>query len=103
MNQERKIDKSEVTAAYAMLEDLEGLALAVEQMAVLIKDENIGGPNIAMTYDLFKQRKKSLPQRHSTQRPTWEQSLDALWDIIFKCLSTNARVLIGVLAWMSPG
>ncbi|KAH7416710.1 hypothetical protein BKA64DRAFT_701492 [Cadophora sp. MPI-SDFR-AT-0126] len=102
LNQDRKIDESDVSAAKAMLKDLEGLALAIEQMAILIKDENIGGPNIAKTYEMFKDRRSKLPQRHSTERPTWEQSLDTLWDIIFRCLSPNARVLIGVLAWMSP-
>ncbi|KAG4441817.1 hypothetical protein IFR05_002681 [Cadophora sp. M221] len=99
----RKVeDPLEVEAAKAMLGELEGLALAIQQTAVLVKDPEIGGVSIVETYTKFKERKETLPERFSGKRSSSEQALDALWDIIFKALQPDARVLIGVLAWLSP-
>lgn len=98
-----ELDPSEIAEAKSMLKELEGLALAIQQTAVLIKDPKIGGLTIAKTYQKFRERRESLPDRHSSQRSSSEKSLDALWDIIFKSLSPKARVLIGVFAWLDPG
>lgn len=99
---EGRIIASETAAAKSMLSDLEGLPLAIRQAAVLIKNPEIGGPTIAKTYSMFKERIDSLPERHSTPRSTSERALDALWDMTFNSLSSNARSLLGVLAWFSP-
>ncbi|KAL2064599.1 hypothetical protein VTL71DRAFT_3736 [Oculimacula yallundae] len=93
---------TEMEAAKAMLADLEGLALAIQQTAVLVKDPDIGGVSIKETYEKFKERRKNLPERFSSQRSSSEKALDALWDVIFEALQPNSRVLIGVLAWLSP-
>lgn len=102
MDRECRIPQTEVTAAKNLLERLGGLALAIQQAAQLIKNPEIGGPNIAKTYELFKERLRTLPERHQSARSTSETSLDALWDMIFNSLSRNARLLLGVLAWLSP-
>lgn len=103
LEKEGKIQASEVTAAKNMLDDLGGLPLAIRQAAILIKDSDIGGPTIAKTYGMFKERIRTLPMRLNTPRSASEKALDALWDITFKSLSSNARALLGVLAWFSPG
>ncbi|KAG4441818.1 hypothetical protein IFR05_002682 [Cadophora sp. M221] len=102
LDQEEKIPDSEVVAAKSMVKDLEGLALAIVQTSVLIRDASVGGMNIAVMYEMFKARRKALPERQSTPRSPSERSLDALWDMIFRPLTTNARLLMGVLAWLSP-
>jgi hypothetical protein len=103
MDREGRIPTSEVTAAKHMLNQLEGLALAIQQAAILIKDSETGGPTIAKTYEMFKERSRTLPERHMTPRSSSERSLDALWDMTFNSLTRNARALLGVLAWLSPG
>jgi hypothetical protein len=103
LDSEGKIEASEITAAKNLLERLEGLPLAIQQAAILIKDPDIGGPTIAKTLEIFKEKYRTLPERHYLARSTAEKSLDTLWDMIFNSLSRNARALLGVLAWLSPG
>jgi hypothetical protein len=86
-----------------MLERLGGLALAIQQAAILIKNPEIGGPTISKTYEMFKEKSRTLPERHVSDRSSTEKPLDALWDMTFNSLRKNARVLLGVLAWLSPG
>lgn len=103
MDQENRIEPSEVASAKALLGKLGGLALAIQQAAQLIDNSDIGGPTITKTYEEFEKRLRTLPERHQSKRSESEKSLDALWDMIFKALTPNARVLLGVLAWLSPG
>jgi hypothetical protein len=103
MDREGRIPQSEVAAAKSMLEKLGGLALAIRQAAILIKNPEIGGPTISKTYEIFKERTRTLPERHVSDRSSTEKPLDALWDMTFNSLTKNARVLLGVLAWLSPG
>jgi hypothetical protein len=103
MDREGKILQSEINSAKALLERLEGLALAIQQAANLIRDSDVGGPTIAKTLEVFKARARSLPERFSSVRGTAEKALDALWDMSFGVLTRNARILLGVLAWLSPG
>jgi len=103
MDQEGKIPSSEIAAAKKLLETLEGHPLAIQQAAVLIKNTEIRGPTIAKTFETFKQKSRTLPERHYLARSTAERSLDVLWDMTFSCLTHNARALLGVLAWLSPG
>jgi hypothetical protein len=103
MDREGRIPQSEVTAAKGLLERLEGLALAIQQAAILIKNSDIGGPTIAKTLEVFKERIRNLPERYSSARSNAERALDALWDMSFSLLSRNARILLGVLSWLSPG
>jgi len=98
-----RMPASEVTAAKNMLDRLDGLALAIQQAAILIQDPEIGGPTIAKTYEMFKEKNRTLPERHSSIRSSSERSLDALWDMTFNSLTRNARALLGVLSWLSPG
>ena len=103
MEREGHIPPSEVLAAKSMLERLGGLALAIQQAAILIKNPEIGGPTISKTYEMFKEKIRTLPERHVSERSSTEISLDALWDMTFNSLTKNARALLGVLAWLSPG
>lgn len=102
-NAEDRIVQSEITAAKAMLEQLEGLALAIRQAANLIRDPEIGGPTIAKTYEAFKKRNELLHVAHLSSQSTSIRALNALWDMTFRSLSKNSRSLLGVLAWFSPG
>ncbi|KAG0647439.1 hypothetical protein D0Z07_6667 [Hyphodiscus hymeniophilus] len=102
LDQEGHIPQTEITAAKNLLGRLEGLALAIQQAAQLIKSPDLGGHNIVKTYELFKERVRTLPERHQSERSSSELALDALWDMIFNSLSRNARLLLGVLAWLSP-
>ncbi|KAH8755898.1 hypothetical protein BGZ57DRAFT_1009101 [Hyaloscypha finlandica] len=99
---EGRIPQTEVTAAKEMLDKLEGLPLAIQQAAILIQDPTIGGLTIVKTYELFKERRRTLPERHRSVRSLSEQAIDALWNMSFEALSPNARTLLGVLAWLSP-
>ena len=103
MDREGLIPESEVSAAKNMLGSLGGLALAIRQAAILIKNPEIGGPTISKTYEMFKEKSRTLPERHVSNRSDTEKALDALWDMTFNSLMKNARVLLGVLAWLSPG
>lgn len=103
LEREGRIPPSEILAAKNMLEKLGGLALAIQQAAILIKNAEIGGPTISKTYDRFKERIRTLPERHVSDRSSTEKPLDALWDMTFNSLTKKARVLLGVLAWLSPG
>jgi hypothetical protein len=97
------IDPSEMAAAKGLLENLEGLALAIQQAANLITNPKIGGPTVATKFALFKERMRTLPGRHFSERSSSEQALDTLWDVVFSALSGNARILLGVLSWLSSG
>jgi hypothetical protein len=77
--------------------------LAIQQAATLIKDPDIGGPTIASTYELFKERAKDLPLRPTGVRSDIIHSLDTLWNMTFTRLSRNARDLLSGLALLSPG
>lgn len=103
LDREGKISQTEEAAAKSMLGKLEGLALGIQQAAILIQDSEVGGPTIAKTVEVFKEKIRSLPERMSGARGTAEKALDALWDMSFSLLSRNARTLLGVLAWLSPG
>jgi len=102
-DQEGRIPESEVVAAKSMLEQLGGLALAIQQTAILIGNPEIGGKTISKTFEMFKEKVQSLPDRHGKPRTASEKSLDALWDMTFSALSKNARALLGVFSWLSPG
>lgn len=102
-DKEDSIPQSEVIAAKKFLSQLEGLALAVRQAAIMIKDPNIGGPTIVKTYEKFKERMRTLPPRHSSRRSASEIALDSLWDMTFSALGSHARTLLSVFSWLSPG
>ncbi len=100
---EGEIPQSEISAAKSLLEMLEGLPLAIQEAANLIKDDKIGGPTISKTFEIFKERIRTLPERYSSPRSSTERALDALWDMSFSLLSKNAGALLGILAWLSRG
>jgi hypothetical protein len=103
LDREGRIPQSEITAAKLMLDKLDGLALAIQQAAILIKNDEIGGPTIVKTYEMFEKTMQALPKRLEGDRAKIEKGLDALWDMTFNSCSRNARVLLGVLSWLSPG
>lgn len=97
------VRQSEVKAANDFLAKLEGLALAIQQAAILIKNEKVGSPTIEATYDLFEEHAKKLPERQAGKRSATYHSLDTLWNMNFQLLSDNARQLLRVLSMLSPG
>lgn len=103
VKQQRKLKPSEVVAAKEFLARLEGLPLAIQQAAILIKNDKIGGPTIETTFDLFKEHARKLPDRQIGRRSDTYHSLDALWDINFSILTPNARNLLSVLSLLAPG
>jgi hypothetical protein len=102
-DQAGRLPQTEVTAAKNLLDRLEGLPLAIRQAAIMIKNPDIGGPTVAKTFEMFKEKSRTLPERLSGTRSSSERSLDALWDMTFNSLSRNARALLRVLSWLSPG
>jgi hypothetical protein len=102
--QRRKLlAQSEVKAATEFLRKLEGLGLAIQQAAILIKNDKIGGPGIETTYEIYKEHARNLPERQLGKRSETYHALDTLWDMNFKQLSKNARNLLSVLSLLSPG
>ena len=101
--EESRLPASELSAAREIIDDLEGLALAIQQTAILIKDPEIGGRTISGCLELYKEKSRTLPERHLTARSSSEKSLDVVWDVTFTSLTRNARALLDVLAWLSPG
>ena len=98
--QKRKmLPPSEVSVAKEFLGKLEGLGLAIQQAAILIKNDKIGGPGIETTYEMFKEHARNLPERQLGKRSDMYHSLDTLWDMNFKQLSKNARNLLSVLSY----
>jgi hypothetical protein len=98
-----RLPASEVKAATEFLGKLEGLGLAIQQAAILINNDKIGGPKIETTYEMFMDHARNLPERQLGKRSDTYHSLDTLWDMNFKQLSKNARNLLSVLSLLSPG
>jgi hypothetical protein len=103
MDRENKIPSSEVKAASAWLERLDGVSLAIQQAANLIKDPDVGGTTIAQTLEVFDERSRNTRGRNSKDGSDLARALDTLWDMSWSRLSTKSKNLLGVLAWMSPG
>jgi hypothetical protein len=98
--QKRKLlPPSEVKAAT----EFQGLGLAIQQAAIPIKNEKIGGPRIETTYEMYKEHARNLPDRQQGKRSDTYHALYTLWDMTFKGLSKNAQTLLSVLSWLSPG
>jgi hypothetical protein len=93
---------SEVKAAIEFLGQLQGLGLAIQQAAILIKNDKIGGLRIETTYEMFKEHARNLPNRQLGKRSNTYHALDTLWDMNFKQLSKNSRNLLSVLSLLSP-
>ena len=93
----------EVKAATEFLGNLQGLGLAIQQAAILIKNDKIGGLGIETTYEIYKEHARNLPERQLGKRSETYHALDTLWDMNFKQLSKNARSLLSVLSLLSPG
>jgi len=102
LDREGRIKVSEDQAAKKFLSKLGGLALAIQQAAILINNTEIGGGTIASTYELFNDNARNLPPRQSGKRSELIHSLDTLWNITFNSLSRNDRDLLSVLSLLSP-
>lgn len=94
---------TEITAAKTLLKKIGGLALAIQQAAVLINNPNIGCENIAGALELFNSNAQRLPERPDTDRSEMVHALDTLWNMNFNILTPNARNLLSVLSMLSPG
>jgi hypothetical protein len=103
LQQQKLLETMEVIAAKKILDRIEGLPLAISLAASLIQNEEIGGVMIDSTYELFKERYRRLPERHLGRRSGAYHGLDTLWDMIFRILPENARDLLKVLSFLSPG
>lgn len=99
-----QIKGREERAAIELLRYLGGLPLAIEQAAELIKNDAIGGPNIASTYESFKYHQNSLPPRLLGDGADTHalRALDSLWNMRFTNLSRNSLALLTVLSMLSP-
>ena len=102
LDKEGRIRVSEEQAAKQFLSKLGGLALAIQQAAILINNSEIGGHTINSTYEEFKDTAQNLPPRQSGERSELIHSLDTLWNMTFKSLSRNARDFLSVLSLLSP-
>jgi hypothetical protein len=103
LQQRQLLKTAEVTAAKEFLQRLEGLPLAINLAAQLIKNEQVGSATIESTFELFKQHASQLPERILGKRSDTYHALDTLWDMNFRLLSDNAGDLLKVLSFLSPG
>jgi hypothetical protein len=103
MDRENKIPSSEVKAASTLLERLDGVSLAIQQAANLIKDPDVGGTTIAQTLEVFDEQFRNTRRRNSKDGSDLARALDTLWDMSWIRLSTQSKNLLGIFAWMSPG
>jgi hypothetical protein len=99
----------EKAAAKTLLDNTQGLPLAITHAASLIKNPKIGtfpgkstDTSVRGFLELFRENYKTLPQRQIGPREPLFHSLDTIWSIAFNALSENARALLGVLALLSP-
>jgi hypothetical protein len=104
MDRRGVLRQSEITAATTLLTKIGGLALAIQQAAILILNPDIGGSTIAGCLEVFNSNSMRLPQRpHGEERTGMVHALDTLWNMSFSVLSQNARSFLSVLAMLSPG
>jgi hypothetical protein len=96
-------------AARTLLDNTQGLPLAITHAASLIKNPRIGtfpgkstDTSVRGFLELFRENYRTLPQRQIGPREPLFHSLDTIWSIAFNALSENARALLGVLALLSP-
>jgi hypothetical protein len=99
----------EKAAARTLLDNTQGLPLAITHAASLIKNPKIGNlpgqsgdTSVRGFLELFRESHRTLPQRQIGPREPLFHSLDTIWSIAFNALSQNARALLGVLALLSP-
>ena len=96
----------EKAAARVLLHETGGLPLAITQLSILIKNENIGintpDTSVRGFLELFHGSHSSLPVRQSGPREPLFHSLDTIWSIAFDALKPNAKALLSVLALLSP-
>lgn len=98
------LPKSEINAAKTLLGKIGGLALAIQQAAVLINNPEIGGSTIGGALELFNSNSRRLPERPvGEERSEMIHSLDTLWNMSFSALTGPAREFLSVLAMLSPG
>jgi hypothetical protein len=100
--QQQRLEPSEATAAREFLKYLLGLPLAITQASNLITNHKVGGDKITKTFEMFKERLKTLPPRLAAKRTDTYQALDTLWDMNFRLLSKNGFELLKVLSLLSP-
>jgi NB-ARC domain len=91
--------ESDLAAARSLVKMIGGLALAIEQAASLILSL---GTHLRGFLDIFVKTLESLPDRPLGKRDSMIKSLDTIFSIAFQDLSTNARTLLGVLAFLAP-
>jgi Cdc6-like AAA superfamily ATPase len=90
---------SDLEAGKALMKKIGGLALAIEQAAKLITNQK---KSIRGFLDLFMEKLLNLPARSLGERDELVRSLDTIWSISFDSLSSNARALLGALAFLAP-
>jgi hypothetical protein len=90
-------------AARRLMISIGGLALAIEQSAILIMSR-MDKPDMHFRgfLKLFWETRNNLPPRPLGDRDAMIQSLDAIWSMAFNALSANARAFLGVLAFLAP-
>jgi hypothetical protein len=96
------LPRSEINAAKTLLSTLGGLALAIQQAAVLINTSATG--TIGGLLELFNSNSQRLPERPvGKDRSPMIHALDTLWNMSFTALTQNAKDFLSVLAMLSPG
>lgn len=87
-------------AAKELAEKLGGHALAISQMAAVIKLRNMSLPSFNALYDTHRE------QLHRTHRRTraagYSHFLDTVWKLSFKYLTIAGRALLAIIALLSP-
>ncbi|KAF2116366.1 P-loop containing nucleoside triphosphate hydrolase protein [Lophiotrema nucula] len=101
LSHNRKRSESETEAAKHVASELDGLPLAINQMAALINARRCSIQEFGILYSKYDQR------LHKEKKSGWkylgyEHSLDTVWKLSFESLSADARACLGVLSYLSP-
>lgn len=99
---DRESETEETAPAIELASKLSGHALAISQMAALIKRRMYSIRDFNITYSKYT---KDLHRTHRSSRPSdYNLYLDTVWELSFKSLDGNpsAKDFLGILSFLSP-
>ena len=98
---DRQLNNEDYGSALDVSMRLGGHALAINQMAALIRARKISIPEFLILYDIQPKR------AHRERKPGWkyiayQHALDTVWELSFQSLSPSAARLLGIIAFLAP-
>ncbi len=90
---------SDLSDARALVRDLGGLPLAIEQAAAFL---DVSAYTIAEYHRLWQRNAERVRQQHDPRRMSYPASVATTWLTSFEKLDANARSLLALLSWLAP-